>query len=306
MTFRQPQIGAISLLVLLFAFISIVHAQAPQPDGAGVKQGVLPDRWQVSGPQCPPDPKFQVHEYSEDLYILRESGCSNYEKPFLYLLFGKDKVLMLDTGAGKTDVAQVVQGVINEWLKRNGRESISLVVAHTHAHGDHISGDAQLKTLPNTTVVALAPADVQTFFGFKNWPEEIAQYDLGARVLDLIPIPGHQVASIAIYDRQTGILFTGDTLYPGRLYVADGPAFARSVQRLVDFTKGKTVTHILGNHIEQTRTPYLDYPIGTVYQPDEHALELGRAHLLELNEALQSMNGKIVRMAFRDFTIWPH
>jgi hydroxyacylglutathione hydrolase len=122
----------------------------------------------------------------------------------------------------------------------------------------------------------------------------------------VIPIPGHEASSIAIYDHQTGILFTGDTLYPGRLYVADGPAYVRSIQRLVDFTNGKIVTHLLGNHIEETRTPFLDYPIGTVYQPDEHALELGRAQLLELNDALQKMNGKIVRMAMRDFTIWPH
>jgi glyoxylase-like metal-dependent hydrolase (beta-lactamase superfamily II) len=306
MVFRHPEIGFISFMILLFAFASVDHAQAPQPDGAGVRRGVLPDRWQVSGPQCGPDPKFQVHEYNEDLYILRESGCSNYEKPFIFLLFGKEKGLMLDTGAGKTDIAEVVQGVINGWLKRNGRDSIPLVVAHTHAHGDHISGDAQMRALPNTTVVGLTPSAVQTFLGFKNWPEENAQYDLGARVLDLIPIPGHEPSSIAVYDRQTGILFTGDTLYPGRLYVADGPEFARSVQRLVDFTKGKIVAHILGNHIEETRTPYLDYPIGTVYQPDEHALELGRAHLLELNDALQNMNGKIIRMAFRDFTIWPH
>jgi hypothetical protein len=27
--------------------------------------------------------------------------------------------------------------------------------------------------------------------------------------------------------------------------------------------------------------------------------------LLELNEALHQMNGKIVRMALRNFTIWP-
>jgi glyoxylase-like metal-dependent hydrolase (beta-lactamase superfamily II) len=306
MIFRQPQIGVIAIMVLLFAIVSMVHAQSPQPDGVGVRRGVLPNRWPASGPQCPPDPKFQVHQYNEDLYVLRESGCSNYEKPFMYLLFGKERVLMLDTGAGKTDVDKVVQGVIAEWLKRNGRESIPLVVAHTHAHGDHISGDAQMKALPNTTVVGLTPADVQAFFGFKNWPEDIVQYDLGARALDVIAIPGHQAASIAIYDRQTGILFTGDSLYPGRLYVADGPAFARSTQRLVDFTNGKIVAHILGNHIEETRTPYLDYAIGTVYQPDEHELELGRAHLLELNEALQNMKGNIVRMAFRDFTIWPH
>lgn len=288
------------------AAASVAFAQAPQPDGGGVRSGVLPDRWQVSGPDCPVVPKFQVHEYNDDLYILRESGCSNYEKPFLYLLFGKEKVLMLDTGAGKTDVADVVKGVMDQWLKRNNRESIPLVVAHTHAHGDHIAGDAQLKLLPGATIVGLKPADVQAFFGFKNWPEEIIQYDLGGRVLDVIPIPGHEASSIAIYDRQTGILFSGDTLYPGRLYVADGAAFALSIQRLVDFTNGKVVAHILGNHIEQTRTPYLDYKIGTVYQPDEHELQLGRGNLLELNDALLKMNGRIVRMAMRDFTIWPH
>jgi glyoxylase-like metal-dependent hydrolase (beta-lactamase superfamily II) len=272
---------------------------------AGVVPGVLPDRWNVSGPQCPPDPKFQVHEYHADLIILRESGCSNYEKPFLYLLFGADKVLMLDTGAGKTDVADVVQRVIAGWLQRHNRDAIPLVVAHTHAHGDHIAGDAALKDLPQSTVVALPPAAVQAFFGFKNWPEDIVQYDLGGRVLDVIAIPGHQASSIAVYDRQTGILFTGDTLYPGRLYVSDGPAFTRSIQRLVDFTADHAVSHILGNHIEQTRTPYVDYPIRTVYQPEEHVLELGRAHLLELNDALQKMRGTVVRLALRDFTIWP-
>jgi hydroxyacylglutathione hydrolase len=265
----------------------------------------LPETWNVSGPQCSPNPQFQVHEYNPDLYILRESGCSNYEKPFLYLLFGKEKALLLDTGAGKTDVAQVVKNQIDRWLLRNHRETIPLIVAHTHAHRDHISGDEPLKALPNTTVVEPKPSAVQTFFGFRNWPTEPATYDLGDRVLDVIAIPGHEASSIAIYDRQTGLLFTGDTLYPGRLYVADAQAFALSVQRLVDFTDGKVVTHILGNHIEQTRTPYLDYPIGTVYQPEEHELSLGRAHLLELNDALHKMNGNVIRMAFRDFTIWP-
>src|SRR5215831_17158753 len=58
-----------------------------------------------------------------------------------------------------------------------------------------------------------------------------------------------------------------------RFYVIDN---IQSIQRLVDFTQNKIVVHILGNHIENSRTPYLDYKVGTVYQPDEHALELGR------------------------------
>jgi hydroxyacylglutathione hydrolase len=270
-----------------------------------VRTGVLPRIWQVSGPCCAADAQFQVHEYNPDLYILRESGCSNYEKPFLFLLFGRGKALLLDTGAGRTNVAKVVRNRIDSWLKQNNRESIPLVVAHTHAHGDHISGDEDLKDLPHTTVVGLNPEAVQRFFGFRNWPTEVVPYDLGDRVLDVIPIPGHEPSSVAIYDRQTGILLTGDTLYPGRLYVEDATAFTLSIQRLVDFTQGKIVTHVLGNHIEQTRTPYLDYPRETIYQPDEHQLELGRAHLLELNTALREMKGKLVKTAFRDFTIWP-
>jgi glyoxylase-like metal-dependent hydrolase (beta-lactamase superfamily II) len=301
---RLPR--AAMTLACLSAIVWSTGAKASEPDGAGVRQGILPRSWQASGPHCQDTPRFQVEAYNDDLYILRESGCSNYEKPFLYLLFGRDKALLLDTGAGKTDVDVVVKGIVDDWLNRNGRDSIALIVAHTHAHGDHIAGDNQLRNLPHATIVAPNAVAVQAFFKFHNWPMEASDYDLGQRVLDIIPIPGHEASSIAIYDRQTGILFSGDTLYPGRLYVGDASAFTLSVQRLVDFTRGKTIAHILGNHIEQTRTAYLDYPVGTVYQPEEHSLELGRAHLLELNEALREMNGKVSRMAFRDFTIWPH
>lgn len=302
---RVQCLRAISLTIIFLAAFSHASAQAPQPNGGGVTPGALPHTWQPSGPQCGPNPQFQVHEYNSDLFTLRESGCSNYEKPFLYLLFGREKALLLDTGAGKTDVALVVQSQIDRWLERNHQQAIALIVAHTHSHGDHISGDQQLKSLPHTTVIEPKTSAVEAFFNFRHWPTEPATYDLGSRILDVIAIPGHEASSIAVYDRQTGILFTGDTLYPGRLYVQDAPAFALSIQRLVDFTQGKIVSHVLGNHIEQTRTPYLDYPIGTVYQPDEHELALGRAQLLELNDALQKMNGHVVRMAFRDFTIWP-
>jgi hydroxyacylglutathione hydrolase len=295
------------VIVLIALLASVRHpaAQAPNPDGGGVRKGVLPRAWQVSGPQCVGTPLFQVHEYNPDLIILRESGCSNYEKPFLFLMFGQERVLLLDTGAGKTDVAQVVSKQIEQWSQRKGRRSLPLAVAHTHAHGDHISGDADFKALANTTVVGTTPSAVQAFFGFRNWPTDVVTFDLGGRILDIIAIPGHEPSSIAVYDRQTAILFTGDTLYPGRLYVQDAARFTQSIQRLVDFTRDKLVTHILGNHIEQTRTAFLDYPIRTVHQPDEHLLELGRAHLLELNDALRDSGGGMKRVALRDFTIWP-
>jgi len=57
------------------------------------------------------------------------------------------------------------------------------------------------------------------------------------------------------------------------------------------------VAHVFGTHIEQTRTPYIDYPRGTVYQPEEHPLDLSRAHVFELNDAFAAMNGKLQKVA---------
>ena len=301
--YEMLETAAVAAALLITPDVTMV--QASEPDGARVQRGALPSGWRPSGPTCAGTSTFEIHAYNDDLYVLRESGCTNYEKPFLFLLFGRDKALLLDTGAGHTDVARVVGGVIDRWLAKNHRKNLDLVVAHTHAHDDHTSGDAQLGALPKTTVVGTSSLAVQTFFGFKAWPTDIVTYDLGERVLDVVAIPGHEPSSIAVYDRATGILFTGDTLYPGRLYVRDATEFSRSVRRLVEFTRGKVVAHILGNHIEQSRTPYLDYPVGTVYQPDEHSLELGRAHLLELDASLTEMGSDIRRQALRDFTIWP-
>jgi glyoxylase-like metal-dependent hydrolase (beta-lactamase superfamily II) len=279
-------------------------AQAPQPNGGGVRSGSLPAKW-ITSENCVEVPDWQVHAYNEDFYILRQSGCVSYEKPFLYLLFGKDKALLEDTGAPPSDAARVVSDVIAKWLKRKSQTSIALIVAHSHSHGDHVAGDAGFRGLANATVVPLTVDGTREFFGIEKWPDGIGHVDLGERVLDVIPIPGHNALSLAFYDRQTGVLLTGDSLYPGRLYVQDFPAFVRSTERLVEFTKGKIVAHILGTHIEQMAVPYKDYPIGTKYQPEEHELALSRGNLLELEEALHGMQDKPVRMALRDFTIWP-
>jgi len=291
-------------LASLVTWLAVGPAAMQPPPAADVEHGTLPASW-LTGASCPETPVFRVHEYNPDLFVLRQSACTNFEKPFLYLLFGERSAMLVDTGAPQADVAGAVGQVIERWSARHRGGPVSLVVVHSHGHGDHIAGDAQFKDRANTTLVAASPEALTAFFGLNGWPDASASYSLSGRIIDVIPIPGHEPASIALYDRRTGILLTGDTLYPGRLYVRDGPAFAASIQRLVAFTRDKPVTHILGAHVENARTPYIDYPEGTKYQPDEHALELGRAHLLELNEALTEMRGTIVRRAFRDFTIWP-
>ena len=288
--------------IVLFALLS---ASAAEPDGAGLEPGSLPLAWRPSGPQCTSVPDWQVHEYNADFYILRESGCTNYEKPFLYLIFGQDKVLLEDTGAGEVHTAPFVQELIAKWAQRKRREPPQLVVIHSHAHGDHIAGDKDLQALPGMQFIAATPAALQSAAGIAKWPENTGHIDLGGRILDIVPIPGHNEASIAIYDRRTGLLLTGDSLYPGRLYVADFPAFAASAQRLETFVRPLPVAHVLGTHIEQMKTPYRDYPVGTVYQPAEHDLELSKAHVLELADAFRTLNGKPGTLVLSEFTVMP-
>ena len=297
---------SVAAIVLL---TSISQAQISEPNGGGIRQGNLPLVWNTGGPKCMEIPEWQVHEYNPDLFILRQSGCTDFEKPFLYLLFGKERALLLDTGSRNGNLAPALQHAVHQWLSRNKRTSISLVVAHSHSHSDHTAGDAELKALKDPAIsIDFIPATVEAtkkFYGIANWPEDHGSVDLGDRMIDVIAIPGHDTVSVALYDRQTAILFTGDSLYPGRIYIRDFPAFATSNTRLVNFTEGKPVAHILGCHIEETQTPYLDYPVGTIYQPNEHELSLSRGALLEMQSALQSINGTPKRIALRDFSLWP-
>jgi hydroxyacylglutathione hydrolase len=302
-------LAATALTVALSLSSGSVLAQLPQPDGGTIERGVLPAHWLSQEPKCMEIPEWQVHEYNPNLYILRQSPCTDYEKPFIYLLFGKDKALLMDTGSRNGNLAPALQRTVKNWLARNGRTSIPLIVVHSHEHEDHTWGDKELQAMNNPAMpVTFIPSEVEAtkrFYGIEHWPTDIGHVDLGDRIIDLIPIPGHSAVSVALYDRNTAILLAGDTVYPGRLYVGDFPAFQASVERLIKFTEGKPVAQILGNHIEQTSTPFLDYPVGTMYQPNEHELALSRGALLELEDALLSMHGTPRRLALRDLSVWP-
>lgn len=289
---------------LKLVLLGMAVAWAADPSG-GLEPGTLPAAWISGGPNCVSVPDWQVHEYNDDFYILRESGCIHFEKPFLYLIFGEREALLEDTGAGEVQTAPFVMGLLGKWAKKKNHAAVSLIVIHSHGHGDHTAGDKQFQALTNVQFVAATPEEVQKAAGIPNWPDGLGQIDLGGRIIDVIPIPGHQAASIALYDRRTGNLLTGDSLYPGRLYTseADVPTYAASAQRLVDFIRQRPVAHVLGTHVEQSRTPYVDYARGTTYQPEEHALELTRAHVIELNDALQAIRNRPETVALPDFTI---
>ena len=253
------------------------------------------------------DESIQVVKYNSNTWILRQNKCTNYEAPFMFLFFGDDKALLMDTGATKEEDAfplyNTVKEIIDEWSEMHGE--VELIVAHTHKHGDHYAADDQFKGKPNTRVVGLEVDDLKTYFSIANWPEEMVDFDLGNRLLNIIPIPGHQASSIAVYDTTTKILLTGDTFYPGRLYVKDWNAFKLSIDRLVKFTNNHEVATILGNHIEMTQTPGEDYPMGTMYQPNEHQLPLSAVDLKELSSALTTLGDKRTMEVHDSFIIYP-
>jgi glyoxylase-like metal-dependent hydrolase (beta-lactamase superfamily II) len=300
--------AALALLLILVA-PPCAFAQTAQPDGGGIRPGTLPVAWNSGGPKCMEMPEWQVHEYNPDLYFLRQSGCTDYEKPIVFLFFGADRALLLDTGSRRGNIGPQIRLTVHRWLLRNNRAGIPLVVAHTHAHSDHVVGDAELQALndPSIPITYVAPTvdASRKFYGIAHWPDDPGAVDLGGRIIDVLAIPGHDAAGVALYDRQTAILFTGDSVYPGRLYIQDLSAFEKSNQRMLHFTEGKLVSHILGNHIEQARTPYLDYPVGTMYQPDEHEWALSRGVLFEIQAGLEAMHGKPQRVVYRDFSLWP-
>jgi hydroxyacylglutathione hydrolase len=228
--------------------------------------GDLDVRW-IHG--APGEPTLQVHAYDDRTFILRQSKAVTFEAPFLFLLVGDDRTLLLDTGATKNPdtfpLRDTVDGLLGD---------CELIVAHTHSHGDHIAGDEQFAGRPRTTVVGTGVEDVIAFFGFSSWPDEVVTLDLGGRVLDVTGIPGHHRTSVAVFDHATGLLFTGDTVYPGRLYGFDMPQFVRSMDHLAEFAAARPVAHVLGCHIEMSHKPRRDYPLGTKFQPDEPPLQM--------------------------------
>jgi len=255
------------------------------------------------------EPQIQVHHYDEHTVVLRQSKRVNYEAPFVFLLFGNERALLLDTGATADPalfpLRATVDRLIADWLERHPRERYGLVVAHTHGHGDHVAADGQFADRPETVVVAREADAVQEFFGFgESWPTGAVTFDLGGRVLDVLGSPGHHAASITVYDPWTGILFTGDTVLPGRLYAADFTAFRGTLDRLVDFAANHPVTHVLGCHVEMTRRPGRDYPIGATYQPDERALQFAAADLTVIRDAAEFVAARRGIHRFDDFLIY--
>jgi len=308
----KNKFSLVSFLIIILFFSNCQDHIKENPKYSIVKSGNLEEFSWIHGSQnCAEnkDPLIQVFQYDHSTWILRQNKCTNYEAPFMFLFAGTKKALLVDTGASRSaeifPIKQVVTELLQGWETESGNILEELIVAHSHGHGDHRAADGQFEGNPNTTVIAKPVEAVKMFFGLDRWPEGESEYVLGERKFKIFPIPGHHESSIAFYDSQTKIILTGDTFYPGRLYIKDWVDFKRSILRIKSFIKENEISYFLGNHIEMKNQPKLDFPIRSTFQPDEHPLPLGNHDFTELLDSIMEMEDNPVRKAHKSFIIYP-
>ena len=254
-----------------FVLLALAAALTPSPAWAQLVPGSMDVHWNEGSPDCAknPQPPLQVHQYNARTFILRENLCTTFEAPFMYLLVGSTKALLIDTGdiadPSVVPLAETVMGL----LPADGAAKLSLLVVHTHRHLDHRAGDPQFTRFSNAQVVGFDIDSVRSFYKFTDWPNGLAQVDLGDRTVDVIATPGHSETEVSFYDRSTGLLFTGDFLMPARLLIDDTSADVASADRIAAFVKDRPVSFVLGGHIEMNSAGEL-FPWESQYHPNEH------------------------------------
>jgi hydroxyacylglutathione hydrolase len=186
-------------------------------------------------------------------FCLRQDKCATFEAPFMYLLVGSERCLLIDSGDLDEDAELVAA------LRRLVPPSTRLVIASTHPHSDHVRGTAcLLRAFEGSTVADTSAARL---------------FDLGGgRSVELIQAgSGHSDNDVCFLDSETKLLFTGDVLYPGYIYIRRCASYREGILALWARVRGR-FNYSLGAHVEMSATGAL-YESGSRYQPDEMPIQ---------------------------------
>lgn len=200
-----------------------------------------------------PQDWFTVQQLASDTYCISEE--KHWEQTHCYLLLGRERALLVDTGLGVGDIRRVVRQLT----------SLPVQVAATHAHWDHIGGHGAFEDiavhpaeaswligqfpLPMAVVRASLLREPCSFpEGFEPQSYQVYQggasrllrdgdvLELGGRRVWALHTPGHSPGHLCFWEPQRGWLYSGDLVYAGCLYAfyptTDPVAFAASAQRV--------------------------------------------------------------------------
>lgn len=200
-----------------------------------------------------PDPWFEVYKVAPGVFAIYEPRQA--EEAIPYLILGTNRAVMFDTGMGIGNIRKVAESLTR----------LPITVVNSHTHNDHVGdnwqfdsidgmdtaftranakgsvADAQAELAPGNVCGALpAGFDAKAYstrpWRITHWIHDGDKIDLGGRTLEVIATPGHTPDAICLLDRANGLLFTGDTFYPGTIWLyrpeTNLDAYGRSVERL--------------------------------------------------------------------------
>ena len=199
---------------------------------------------------------FEVYRIRPGVYAIYEPH--QFEEVISYLIVGQRLALLFDTGLGVASI----RGVVTQLT------ALPVTVLNSHTHFDHTGGNAEFSDILNEDTPfsrknaegqsniysrdALAPERICGSLPAGVRPEAYAirpwnvsrripdgeHIDLGGRHLEILFTPGHTPDSLSLLDRANGLLFTGDTFYPGPIYLftpeTDFAAYTKSVARIAE------------------------------------------------------------------------
>ena len=82
------------------------------------------------------DPYAEVYQFRDDVYGILKDSADGMGAPWMYLVVGKEKALLIDTGFGIGNL----KGLAEELA-----EGKPLYLVNTHAHFDHCYGNCQFE-----------------------------------------------------------------------------------------------------------------------------------------------------------------
>jgi glyoxylase-like metal-dependent hydrolase (beta-lactamase superfamily II) len=187
------------------------------------------------------NPYAEVYQFRDNLYGILTESLDGMGDPWMYLVVGPEKAMLIDTGFGVGDL----KGLVNEITGR-----MPLIVANTHAHFDHAYGNFQFERVycheyEVTRLEAKRNPHIWDYLfdekGNCIWTEFDRQdivpfqeyqivgcpnghlFDLGdGYEIELVFLPGHAPGHAAFLDKQNRILFAGDDACYGTVFVV-GP-----------------------------------------------------------------------------------
>jgi glyoxylase-like metal-dependent hydrolase (beta-lactamase superfamily II) len=203
---------------------------------------------------------FEVYRIRSDVYAFYEPG--QFEEVISYLLLGGERAALIDTGMGIGNIRRLAEEFT----------AMPITVVNTHSHYDHVAqnylfnsvalceascsrrvsenGYGVHKMKPFLAREMLSRELPEGFdvghyhvppFKVTRWLKDREEIELGNRKLDVVHTPGHSPDSICLLDRNSRLLWTGDTFYPGAIYVhmpdSDLGEFIKSYQTLVALSK---------------------------------------------------------------------